>query len=107
MTHQRRHGPRVVVYASASTTDRRGNEVQAATETVAYVGPASTTSTGSGEYTLGINGSADLAGVDVWSRVELLGGWYDVTEGPTLSGGPRSTRHWTLKIRRRQDQPES
>ena len=47
--------------------------------------------------------SANLAGVDMWSRVEWNGAWWDIVSPPEHHHGMRLTQHWTFTIRQRPD----
>jgi hypothetical protein len=44
---------------------------------------------------------ANLDGVTLWSRVEVLGQVWDVVSPPAYHHGDRKTRHWALDIRER------
>jgi hypothetical protein len=45
--------------------------------------------------------AADLEGVELWSRVELLGKVWDIVTPPAYHHGERRTRHWAIDIRER------
>lgn len=44
---------------------------------------------------------ANLEGVDLWSRVELMGKTWDTVTPPAYHHGTRHTRHWSIDIRER------
>jgi hypothetical protein len=44
---------------------------------------------------------ADLAGVDLWGRVEWAGKLWDIVTPPSLHYGTRHTRHWSIDLRER------
>lgn len=46
---------------------------------------------------------AGLEGVDLWSKVEILGRVWDVAAPPTYHHGTRHTRHWSIDLRERPD----
>lgn len=45
--------------------------------------------------------SANLEGVDAWSRVDMLGKSWDVVTPPSYHHGTRQTRHWSIDLRER------
>lgn len=44
---------------------------------------------------------ADLEGVTLWSKVELLGQVWDVVTPPSYHHGTKHTRHWSIDLRAR------
>lgn len=109
-TYQRRHGLVARVWTVEEKTDSRGNVHNIATEDNAsehkvwIFAQRSARAEVPGE--LGINVirigiDADVAGLELWSRVELLGKVWDVVTPPAYHHGTRHTRHWSLDLRER------
>lgn len=101
----------IKVHPSVSTTDRRNNvTIRPLGEPFlvkAWVIPdRSSRAEVAGQqeinvYKLGTQ--ADLAGVDLWSRVEWDGAWWDLASPPAKSFGTRHTKHWVMVLRKRPD----
>ena len=108
---QRRRGVTITIHPSVETIDRRGNR------TIRPLGFPFTVSAwivpdrasraevpGQQEidvYTIGTK--ADLTDVDLWSRIEWDGRWWDMVSPPAKHIGTRHTAHWTLTVRKRPD----
>jgi len=45
--------------------------------------------------------NANLEGVELWSRVEMLGKVWDIVTPPAYHHGERRTRHWSIDVRER------
>jgi hypothetical protein len=108
--YQRRHGQPVRVWKVVQQTDDRGNVHDVATPDDAHEIKAWVFAQRSARAEvpgqLGINVirigvSADLEGVDLWSKVEIDGKLWDVAAPPVYHQGTRHTRHWSLDLRER------
>lgn len=109
-TYQRKRGLPARVWTVEQTTDNRGNKHEVATETDAITVKvwvfAQRSARAEVPGQLGINVirigvDADLEGVDLWSRVEVMGKVWDVVTPPAYHHGTRHTRHWSLDLRER------
>lgn len=109
-TFQRRRGVPAKVWRVTKQEDNRGNEVEVASpenahEVTVWLFPQrSARAEAPGQ--LGINVTrigcdADLEGVTLWSRVEMLGKQWDVVTPPAYHHGTRHTRHWSIDLRER------
>lgn len=108
--YQRKHGQLARVWKTEEREDDRGNvhEVAISTdfhEVKAWIFPQRS-SRGEVPGQLGINVirigvSADMEGVDLWSKVELMGVLWDVAAPPAYHHGTRHTRHWSIDLRER------
>lgn len=108
---QRRRGVDITIHPSVETEDRRGNKtirpLGIPFTVKAWIIPdrsARAEVPGQQEinvYKLGT--TSDLTDVDLWSRVEWDGAWWDLTAPPAKSIGTRHTSHWALIIRKRPD----
>lgn len=111
MSVQRRRGVGVTIYPSVTTTDARQNTtVRPLGEPIEIKAWVSADRSARAEvpgqqwinvYQLGT--ASDLAGVDMWSRVQWDGMWWDIVSPPAHHRGTRLTRHWTFIIRQRPD----
>lgn len=110
MSHQRKHGQSVVIYRTETVEDKRGNSVIHVTTdnpwrlTAAAIPQRSSRAEIPGQQEIEVVRlitDADLAGVDLWSRVDYLGAEWDIVAPPAYHHGTRRTRHWAIDIRRR------
>ena len=109
-TYQRRHGMPCKVWRTEQQTDDRGNKHDVAVpldlhDLKAWVF-AQRSARAEVPGQLGINVirigvDADLEGVNLWSRVEILGKTWDVVTPPAYHHGTRHTRHWSIDLRER------
>lgn len=111
-THQRKRGIPARVWKIAQQIDARGNMQEVADPLDAHevrvwvFGQRSARGEVPGQLAidiLRIGVDADLAGVDLWSKVEVLGHVWDVVTPPTYHHGTRHTRHWSIDLRKRSD----
>lgn len=109
-THQRRQGVPIKVWRVVKKVDRRGNEVKAAEEQLnheikAWIFPQrSARGEAPGQLVINvvrIGIDPDLEGVELWSRVEMLGKQWDVVSPPSIHYGTRQVRHISLDLRER------
>lgn len=109
---QRRHGVPARVWRTKVVTDSRNNEqsvldMENPHEVTVWIFPqrsARAEVPGQlGINVLRIGVDANLEGVNLWSRVELLGSLWDVVTPPAYHHGTRHTRHWSIDIRERPD----
>lgn len=109
-TYQRRHGLPARVWKVSEQTDNRGNKHEVATDAEPHEVKCWIFSQRSARAEvpgqLGINVirigvDADMEGVDLWSKVEVLGKVWDVVTPPAYHHGTRHTRHWSLDLRER------
>lgn len=107
---QRRRGIRAVIWKSRYHTDNRGNEILVADAdgphvvNCALIPQRSARAEIPGQQQINITRmivAADLEGVELWSRVELLGKVWDIVTPPAYHHGERRTRHWAIDIRER------
>lgn len=107
----RRRGERVKIYKSKPSTDARGDETYAPAGEPLEVRAVVTADRSAraevpGQMDIDVVKmvtSADLEGVDLWSRAEWGDEWWDIVAPPARRIGTRGTRHWTLTLRRRPD----
>lgn len=110
MNHQRKRGLPARVWKAKEVTDNRNNKVSVVDEenphdvTVWIFPQRSARAEVPGQ--LGINVvrigvEANLEGVNLWSRVELMGAVWDVVTPPSYHHGTRHTRHWSIDLRER------
>lgn len=109
-TVQRRRGREVTFWAVISTTDSRGNIVEAPDPTskttvrAAIIPQRSQRAEVAGQVSIDVTRvlvPADIPGVSLWSRAELDGEEWDLVTPPALHWGQRNTRHWTIDLKRR------
>lgn len=107
---QRRRGLTAKVWKSEKRIDNRGNEVVVADADgphevrCALVPQRSARAEVPGQQQINITRMivpADLEGVTLWSRVEVLGSVWDIVTPPAYHHGERKTRHWSVDIRER------
>lgn len=107
---QRRRGVTAKVWKSAYHTDNRGNQVLVADADgphivkCALIPQRSARAEVPGQQQINITRmivDADLEGVSLWSRVEVLGSVWDIVTPPAYHHGERKTRHWSIDIRER------
>lgn len=110
MTIQRRRsGIPARVYMTTESTDSRGNvhrhvDLNSPTDVQVWVFPQrSAKAEVPGQQHINVIriGTRVLTGVDLWSRVDMLGKSWDVVTPPAYHHGTRSVRHWSLDIRER------
>lgn len=111
MTQQRKHGQPALLYRSKSILDSRGNRVQIVDMTqpphdlkVWVIPGRSMRAEMAGQQDIDvirIGTTANLAGVDSWSRLLWNDTWYDVVMPPAYHHGTRHVRHWTIDLRKR------
>lgn len=109
-THQRRHGLSAKVWKVEERQDNRGNTHEVAVpdnphEIRAWVfsqrSARAEVPGQQGINVIRIGVDADLEGVSLWSRVEIMGKLWDVVTPPAYHHGTRNTRHWSLDLRER------
>lgn len=107
---QRRRGVVAQVWKSSAQTDNRGNEVIVADADgphevrCALIPQRSARAEVPGQVQINITRmlvDADLEGVSLWSRVQVLGKSWDIVTPPAYHHGTRQTRHWSIDIRER------
>ncbi|MEU6572293.1 phage head-tail adapter protein [Streptomyces sp. NPDC046805] len=107
---QRRRGVDAVIYKSRYHTDNRGNQILVADDDGPYrvkcalIPQRSARAEIPGQQQINITRmivAHDLEGVELWSRVELLGKVWDIVTPPAYHHGERKTRHWAIDIRER------
>ncbi|WP_202971134.1 phage head completion protein [Saccharothrix sp. ALI-22-I] len=110
MSHQRKRGQPARIWKTVQTTDRRGNHVTRAEPSgphevrAAFIPQRSSKAEVPGQQQINVTRmivSADLEGVNLWSRVEWRGKQWDIVSPPQYHHGTRRTRHWSLDIRER------
>ncbi|WP_405057052.1 hypothetical protein OG474_30490 [Kribbella sp. NBC_01505] len=111
MTYQRRRGQTLTLWRTVAVVDNRGNTVRVADEANPWVVTAWTIPQRSARAevpgqqkinVLRIGVKADLAGVELWSRVIYQGKPWDVVTPPSYHhGSSRHVRHWSIDIRER------
>lgn len=111
MTWQRRRGLPAVVYRSKVETDSRGNSRKVVdtedphTIKVWMMPERSARAEVPGDQQINvirIGTTYPLEGVDLWSRVELMGSEWDIASPPAYHRGvSRATRHWSITLRER------
>jgi hypothetical protein len=109
-SYQRRRGLKAKVWKTVEHTDNRGNKVQVAEPAdphevrCALIPQRSARAEVPGQQQINITRmivDADLEGVTLWSRVEVLGAQWDIVTPPAYHHGDRKTRHWSIDIRER------
>lgn len=109
-THQRRHGLIARVWKVTQQEDDRGNlhivptEANATEEKVWIFPQRSARAEVPGQLAINvirIGIDTSVEGLDLWSRVELLGKSWDVVTPPAYHHGTRHTRHYSLDLRER------
>ena len=113
MSVQRRRANRIPVtfMRTKKTTDLRGNPVLMVDETNTYSTFAAWMPERSARAEVPGQQQIDVArliveeipDVDVWSRVQVRGGEWDIVSPPEYHHGTRHLRHWSVFIRRRPD----
>lgn len=107
---QRKRGVEATIYRSRYHTDNRGNEILVADDDgphivkCALIPQRSARAEIPGQQQINITRmivDANLEGVELWSRVELLGKVWDIVTPPAYHHGERKTRHWAIDIRER------
>lgn len=110
MSHQRRRGIDARIWRTVVIQDNRGNQVRMADadgphEVRVWVSAQrSARAEVPGQQKINIiriGVAADLEGVELWSRVEILGSTWDVVTPPAYHHGTRRTRHWSMDLRER------
>lgn len=109
-TYQRRHGLPAKVWKVEIQKDNRGNDHEVAVpdnphEVRAWIYPQRSARAEvpgqQGINVIRIGVDADLEGVNLWSKVEILDRIWDVVTPPAYHHGSRHTRHWSLDLRER------
>ena len=108
---QRRRGIPITFHKVTEVTDRRGNRTKAATSEAitvrgAVVPDRSSRAEVPGQMEINvvrIITEADLPDVSIWSRVEMMGSWWDPVTPPEVHFGTSRTRHWFVLLRQRND----
>lgn len=108
---QRRRGVTVRFHKTATITDLRGNETVISTPEyhevrAAIIPNRSSRAEVPGQMAIDVVDiitTSDLSGVNIWSRVEMDGRWWDCVSPPTVHYGTPSTYHWTVTVRNRAD----
>lgn len=107
---QRRRGITARVWKSSYHVDNRGNEILVADADGPYevkcalIPQRSARAEVPGQQQINITRmivTAELEGVSLWSRVEVLGSVWDIVTPPAYHHGDRKTRHWSIDIRER------
>lgn len=112
MTRQRRRGLPITFERTVKTTDARGNIVKSSDRSVeyattcAFIPERSTRAEVPGQQIIDVATvivEADIPNVDLWSKVRVRGGVWDIVTPPQYHHGTRRVRHWTMEVRRRPD----
>jgi hypothetical protein len=108
---QRRRGQSAKVWPTTTAADSRGNRVvsldmQASPieVTAAFIPQRSARAEVAGQQQINVVTmivAADLPNVNLWSRVQWLGRYWDVVSPPAYHHGTRHTRHWSIDLRER------
>lgn len=107
---QRRRGIPARIWKASYHTDNRGNEILVADADgphvvkCALIPQRSARAEVPGQQQINITRmivDANLEGVELWSRVEVLGKVWDIVTPPAYHHGERKTRHWSIDIRER------
>lgn len=111
MSVQRRRGETARIWKTRTVTDNRGNKVVMAGADgphevrAVFIPQRSARAEVPGQAEINVTRmivTADLPGVNLWSRVEWRGSEWDVVTPPALhSGVKRHTRHWSIDLRER------
>lgn len=110
MSRQREHGQPANIWKTTLVIDNRGNSTKAATSvgphpvTAAFIPQRSARAEVPGQQIIEVVKmivAADLVDVELWSRVEWKGAFWDVVSPPQYHHGTRHVRHWSIDIRRR------
>lgn len=111
MSVQRRRGDIARVWKTRTLTDNRGNKVVVAHDDGPYevravfIPQRSARAEVPGQAQINVTRmivSADLADVNLWSRVEWQGKEWDIVTPPSYRHGvKRHTRHWSIDLRER------
>lgn len=107
---QRRRGIPATIWKARYHTDNRGNEILVADADgphqvrCALIPQRSARAEVPGQQQINITRmivDANLEGVELWSRVEMLGKVWDIVTPPAYHHGERRTRHWSIDVRER------
>ena len=108
---QRRRGQAAKVWPATKTTDSRGNTVVAVDSaaapiqvTAAFIPQRSARAEVAGQQQINVVTmivAPDLPDVNLWSRVQWRGRYWDVVSPPAYHHGTRHTRHWSMDLRER------
>lgn len=107
---QRRRGVEATIWKSRYHIDNRGNEILVADADgphhvrCALIPQRSARAEIPGQQQINITRmivDANLEGVELWSRVEMLGKVWDIVTPPAYHHGERRTRHWSIDVRER------
>jgi hypothetical protein len=107
---QRRRGEEAVIYPTVIRTDNRGTAIKVADDSnpitvrAVFIPQRSAKAEVPGQTIINITRmivTHDVAGVDLWSKVEAQGKVWDVVTPPAYRHGTRHTRHWSIDLRER------
>ncbi|WP_405056968.1 hypothetical protein OG474_30040 [Kribbella sp. NBC_01505] len=111
MSYQRRRGQTATIWRIVKQTDNRGNEVKVADTANPWIVKAWATPQRSAKAevpgqqkinVVRIGVDADLAGVEIYSKVIYDGKEWDCVTPPAYHhGSSRHVRHWSIDIRER------
>lgn len=110
MSAQRRHGIPAVIYPIVRQTDAMGNEHKVADmengiDIRVWTFPQrSAKAEVPGQQHINVTRlgtAANIADVELWSRVSFMGKEWDVVAPPSYHHGTRHTRHWSIDVRER------
>lgn len=110
MSRQRRRGLLVTIYKSKVVIDNRNNSVIIPDAIgpyvvrVAHIPQRSARAEVPGQAAINVVRilvDPLLEGVDLWSRVEMLGKVWDIVTPPAYHVGTRKTAHWSIDLRER------
>lgn len=105
-----RHRQPAKVYPTKVTTDSRGNKHHAPDMdnpidvTAAFIPQRSARAEVTGQQQIQVTRmilSSEVPGMDLWSRVEWRGEFWDCVTPPQYHHGTRHTRHWSIDLRER------
>lgn len=109
-SYQRKHGMEALVWKTKRVVDNRGNEVLVPDSDgphrvkAVFIPQRSARAEVPGQAQINVTRmivEADLTDVNLWSRVEWRGIFWDVVTPPAYHHGSRHTRHWSIDLRER------
>ncbi len=107
---QRRRGQPARIWKTGVVTDKRGNMVITPAADgphvvrAVFIPQRSARAEVPGQQQINIMRMLvrpDLDDVNLWSRVEWAGAFWDIVSPPAYHHGTRRTRHWSIDIRQR------
>lgn len=114
-TWQRRRGQKAYLYERIQRTSTRGNitwepDINGPTQAVRVAESHDRSSQAElvGQQVIEVRQliiKTHLTNPQVWGMVFFDGQWWDIESPPAYRHGTRHTRHWTVKIARRPDNP--